>query len=113
LLLVGPPSTTPLADAIARGIAGVLLAERFDVVVTDLGAGPELAGVAVGGILNPADVCLVLTDGTTVGELTAERVEAACRRRGVAALRVVNEHGRTEELAEMLAARLADREQQS
>jgi hypothetical protein len=43
----GPP--------VARRTAGVLLAERFEVVVTDPGAGPELARVAVGGVLNPAD----------------------------------------------------------
>ena len=63
-LLGGPPTATALADAVARGIAGVLLAERFGAVVTDLGAGPELARVAVGGVLNPADVCVVLTDGS-------------------------------------------------
>ena len=105
-LLGGPPSGTPLADAVARGIAGVLLAPRFDVVVTDLGAGPELAGVAVGGVLNPADVCVVLTDGTPVAQLTVERIEAACRRRGVETVRVVNERGRAEDVAASLAARL-------
>jgi CO dehydrogenase nickel-insertion accessory protein CooC1 len=106
-LLAGPPSSTPLADAVARGIAGVLLARRFAAVVTDLGAGPELAGVAVGGVLNPADVCVVVTDDTSVAALTADRIEAACRRRGVEAVRVVNERGRAEEVAEALAARLS------
>lgn len=69
-LLAGPPSDAPLADAVARGIAGVLLADRFDVVVTDLGAGPEFTEMAVGGVLNPAEVCVVVTDGTPVADLT-------------------------------------------
>jgi CO dehydrogenase nickel-insertion accessory protein CooC1 len=107
-LLGGPPTETPLSDAIARGIAGVLVAPRFDAVVTDLGAGPELAGVAVGGVLNPADACVVLTDGTSVADLTAARIEDACRRRGVDTLRIVNERGRAEIVAETLAVRLAD-----
>lgn len=106
-VLGGPPSDAPLADAVARGIAGVLVAERFDAVVTDLGAGWELAQAAVGGPLNPADVCVVVSTGRPVGELTAERVEAACRAREVPALRVTNAPGRARELASELAERLA------
>jgi MinD-like ATPase involved in chromosome partitioning or flagellar assembly len=86
-LLGGPPSPQPLSDAVARGIAGVLLAPRFDAVVTDLGAGPEFAEMAVGGVLNPAEVCLVLAPASPPARLAAERIEAACRRRGVATLR--------------------------
>ena len=86
-LLGGPPSPWPLADAVARGVAGVLLAPRFDAVVTDLGAGPEFAEMAVGGILNPAEVCVVLDPESPPARLCAERIEAACGRRGVAALR--------------------------
>ena len=89
-LLGGPPSGSPLADAVARGIAGVLVADRYDFVVTDLGAGPEIARVAVGGVLNPADVCIVLTNGTPAAELAAERIAAACAARDVAAVRVLN-----------------------
>ena len=85
----------------------MLLAPRFDAVVTDLGAGPELAGVAVGGVLNPADVCVILTDGGPLADLTAGRIEDACRRRRVEAVRVVNQRGRAEDVAEALAARLA------
>jgi cellulose biosynthesis protein BcsQ len=92
-MLGGPPSETPLADAVARGIAGVLLAGRFDAVVTDLGAGPEFTRAAVGGALNPADVCVVLTDGAPVAALTADRIETACRARGVRPLRAVNRRG--------------------
>jgi hypothetical protein len=102
-LLAGPPSETPLADAVARGIAGVLIAERFDFTVTDLGAGPEFTRVAVGGVLNPADLCLVLTDGTRVAELTAERVEAACRAREVEYRRIANRRGEASEVAAELA----------
>jgi CO dehydrogenase maturation factor len=105
-LLGGPPSEDPLADAVARGIAGVLLANRFDLVVTDLGAGPELARVAVGGILNPADICVVLTDGRLVSELTADRIESACRSRKVAVLRTVNPRGGATAVAVELAERL-------
>ena len=108
-ILGGPPTETPLADALARGMAGVLLAERFDAAVTDLGAGPELAGAAVGGVLNPADVCVIISTGRPVAELTAERVAEACRHRGVPALRVTNEQGRAEALAAELAERLAPR----
>jgi hypothetical protein len=104
-LLGGPPSEAPLADAVARGIAGVLLADRFDFTVTDLGAGPELARVAVGGALNPADLCVALSNGTRVGDLTAERVASACRERRVRTLRLTSPVGRAEETA----ARLADR----
>ncbi len=103
-LLAGPPSATPLADAVARGIAGVLLAERFDHVVTDLGAGPELAGVAVGGALNPAEVCLILGDGRPAVELAAGRIEAACRARDVDSRRLELLPGD----AAALAAPLAD-----
>lgn len=106
-LLGGPPTGTPAADAVSRGVAGVLLADRFDDVVTDLGAGPELARAAVGGILNPADLCVVLTDGTPNADATAELIEAGCRLRGVAALTVLNERGRPERVAEMLVERLA------
>jgi CO dehydrogenase maturation factor len=105
-LLGGPPSQAPLADAVARGIAGVLLADRFDAVVTDLGAGPELTRAAVGGMLNPADVCVVLTDGGRVAEVTAERIESACRARGVRSLRALNRRGEAEKVATGLLATL-------
>jgi hypothetical protein len=104
-LLGGPPGDTPLADAVARGIAGVLIADRFDAVVTDLGAGPDFTRIAVGGVLNPADVCLVLTDGRSVADETAARIEAACRARDVRAIRVAH----SLELGERTAADLADR----
>ena len=105
-LLAGPPSATPLADAVARGIAGVLVAERFDQVVTDLGAGPDLTRVAVGGVLNPADVCVVLSDGNPVAELAAARIEEACRERGVSAHRVLNRRDEAEAVAADLLAEL-------
>ena len=105
-LLAGPPSATPLADAVARGVAGILVAHRFDRVVTDLGAGPEFARMAVGGVLNPADVCVVLTDGSPVGDLTAERVEAACAERAVPTLRTLNRRGAPEDVVRGLAEAL-------
>jgi cellulose biosynthesis protein BcsQ len=97
-VLGGPPGPTPLNDAVARGIAGVLLAERFDWVVTDLGAGPEFTRMAVGGVLNPAELCLILSDGRPAAELAAERIEAACGIRGVPIRRVVGK-GRVEAAA--------------
>ena len=102
-LLGGPPSETPLSDAVARGIAGVLISERFAHSVTDLGAGPELARVAVGGVLNPADLCFVLSDGTPVAELTANRVERACSARDVPFQRVLNRRGAAEAVAAELS----------
>jgi CO dehydrogenase nickel-insertion accessory protein CooC1 len=105
-ILGGPPSETPLSDAVARGIAGVLVAERFDFSVTDLGAGPELTRVAVGGVLNPADLCIVLTDGRRVSEQTAERVGEACRARKVPFVRVLNRRGEPEAVAAELAESL-------
>jgi hypothetical protein len=102
-LLGGPPGPAPRADAVARGIAGVLVAERFDAVVTDLGAGPEFTEMAVGGALNPADVCVVLSSGAPVADITAERIEAACLRRGVATHRATTAAGQD------IAARLAER----
>lgn len=106
-LLGGPPSEAPLSDAVARGIAGVLIADRFDFTITDLGPGPELTRVAVGGVLNPADRCFVLTDGTRVAESTAERVEGACRARRVASKRVLNRRGEPVEVAAALAAEIS------
>ena len=106
-LLGGPPSDTPLSDAVARGIAGVLIADRFDFTITDLGAGPEFTRVAVGGILNPADRCYVLTDGTHAAELTAERVERACRAREVSWRRVLNRRGEPVVVAAALAAEIS------
>jgi CO dehydrogenase nickel-insertion accessory protein CooC1 len=106
-LLGGPPSGAPLSDAVARGIAGVLIADRFDFAVTDLGAGPEFTRVAVGGVLNPADVCFVLTDGTRVSDLTAERVEGACRAKKVPFVRVLNRRGDASGVAAELAARIS------
>jgi CO dehydrogenase maturation factor len=105
-LLGGPPSETPLADAVARGIAGVLIAERFDAVVTDLGAGPDLTRIAVGGLLNPADICLVLSDGAPVAELAADRIERVCRSRGVVPIRAHNGRGEAKRVANELIARL-------
>ena len=105
-LLGGPASGAPLAEAVARGIAGVLLAERFEAVVTDHGAGPEFAQAAVGGALNPADVCVVVSTGRPVGELTADRIEAACREREVATLRVTYRPGREQPLAREIADHL-------
>lgn len=106
-LLGGPPSTSPLADAVARGIAGVLVAERFDHVVTDLGAGPELVRVAVGGVLNPARLCLVLTDGRPVSSTTAERIESACDHRQVKSLRILNRRGEAEAVADEVTGVIA------
>lgn len=82
-LLGGPPSPSALNDAVARGIAGVLIADRFDDVVTDLGAGPEFTHTAVGGVLNPAEVCVILSDGRRASRMAAERIAQACRERGV------------------------------
>ena len=108
-LLGGPPSDTPLSDAVARGIAGVLVSDRFDFAVTDLGAGPELARVAVGGVLNPADLCFVLTDGRPVSELTAQRVEAACKAREVPSMRIPNRRDDAGGVAAELAVRMRGR----
>jgi hypothetical protein len=101
-LLGGPPGPSPLNDAVARGIAGVLVAGRFDWVVTDLGAGPDFTRMAVGGALNPADLCVVLSDGRAGAELTAERIEAACRTRGVPTRRVRNAGAGAAALADAL-----------
>jgi hypothetical protein len=98
---------------VARGIAGVLLAERFDAVVTDLGAGPEFTEMAVGGLLNPAEACVVLTNGARVADLTADRVELACRRRKVPALRVSVEPAAVATAARSLADRLVSRSGQT
>jgi len=87
-LLGGPPGPEPLNDAVARGIAGVLLARRFDWVVTDLGAGPEFTRMAVGGVLNPADLCVIVSDGRPAAKLAADRIDAACESRSVPTRRV-------------------------
>ena len=101
-LLGGPPGDAALADAVARGIAGVLLSDRFDAVVTDLGAGPELTEAAVGGVLNPSDLCLILHSGLPVSRITAERIASACARRDIPRRTMQNPHGAPEVLAEQL-----------
>ena len=106
-LLAGPPRESALNDAVARGIAGVLVADRFDWVVTDLGAGPEFTRMAVGGVLNPADVCVVLSDGGQAAELTAERIEAACTDREVRSVRLVNGVGKADDLVSELRRSLS------
>lgn len=108
-LLGGPPTPTALADAVARGIAGVLLADRFDFVVTDLGAGPELTRAAVGGVLNPADLCVVLVDGTAGAARAAVAIEHACSDRGVRSQRVENRRGRATDVAASLAESIRGR----
>ena len=67
--------------------------------------------MAVGGVLNPADVCVVLSDGTPLAEATAARIEEICARRRVEPLRVVNERGRAREVAVALADRLVSEAQ--
>jgi MinD-like ATPase involved in chromosome partitioning or flagellar assembly len=101
-LLGGPPSERALFDAVARGIAGVLLADRFDFVVTDLGAGPELTRTAVGGVLNPADVCVVLDDGTLGAARAAVAIEQACSDRGVRTKQILNRRGRAADVADSI-----------
>jgi hypothetical protein len=108
-LLGGPPGPAPLADALARGIAGVLVAERFDRVITDLGAGPELAHLAVGGVLNPAELCVVVTDGSPRSAHAATLIEAACHTREVRSLRLLNRRGEADDVARELAETLAAR----
>jgi hypothetical protein len=104
-LLGGPPGPSPLNDAVARGIAGVLVAGRFDWVVTDLGAGPEFAQMAVGGALNPAALCLVLSDGGT-----GRRADGRADRGGVPPPRRVARARAGEEVHEhRLAGRLTRR----
>lgn len=102
-LLGGPPTSSPLNDAVARGIAGVLLAGDYDHVVTDLGAGPELTRIAVGGVLNPADLCVVLVDGSPGAARAATAVEAACRDRQVPSLVLENTRGDAAGTAERVA----------
>jgi CO dehydrogenase nickel-insertion accessory protein CooC1 len=92
-LLGGPPSSSPLNDAVARGIAGVLVAGSYEHVITDLGAGPELTRIAVGGVLNPADLCVVLVDGSAGASRAAAAVEEACRAREVPSLLLDNTRG--------------------
>ena len=108
-LLGGPPGEMPLADAVARGIAGVLLANRFDFVLTDLGAGPAMARTAVGGVLNPADLCVVLSDGRRLADEAAERIETACSARGVDSIRALNRRGVPNRVASELAQVLLHR----
>lgn len=103
-LLGGPPTSSPLADAVARGIGGVLLAERYDQVVTDLGAGPALVRTAVGGVLNPADLCVVLVDGTPGAARAAVVIEDACASRGVPAAVLENTRGAPVEVADHVLA---------
>jgi hypothetical protein len=105
-LLPGPPSSSPLNDAVARGIAGVLISERFDWVLTDLGAGPEFTRVAVGGLLNPAELCLVVSDGRRTSELAADRIERACQAREVQSLRVRNHPGAVDRAVRSVVGRL-------
>lgn len=73
-------------DAWGRGVLGVLVADRFDVVLTDLAAGPLQARFAVGGALNPADQLVVVVEPGPVSLGTGSRVLTVARDRSVDAV---------------------------
>lgn len=62
--------------------------------------------MAVGGLLNPADICVVLSSGTVAGDLTADRIECACAGRAVQTLRLGVEPAAAGTEARPLAERL-------
>jgi len=85
-LLAGPVADnggcTPAAGV--RGMLGVMLGTHlFERVITDFEAGVDEPAWALGGLLNPADVLLVVATPTPVAITTARKIVALARERGV------------------------------
>lgn len=74
------------SDARVRGMLGVLLGERFDCVISDFEAGVDEPAVSLGGLLNPADILLVVSTPSPVSLRTARLVATIGRDARVAAL---------------------------
>lgn len=85
-LLAGPvvenEGCTP--DAGVRGMLGVLLGNHlFERVITDFEAGVDEPSWALGGLLNPADVLLVVATPSPVAISTAQKIVRLAAERGV------------------------------
>jgi CO dehydrogenase maturation factor len=71
-------------DAGVRAMLGVLLGTHlFERVVTDFEAGVDEPAWALGGLLNPADVLLVVATSSPVAITTAQRIVRLAREREV------------------------------
>lgn len=85
-LLAGPVAEnggcTPAAGV--RGMLGVMLGSHlFERVITDFEAGVDEPAWALGGLLNPADVLLVVATPSPVAITTARKIVGLARERGV------------------------------
>lgn len=85
-LLAGPVADnegcTPAAGV--RGMLGVMLGSHlFERVITDFEAGVDEPAWALGGLLNPADVLLVVATPSPVAITTARKIVGLARERGV------------------------------
>lgn len=74
------------SDARVRGMLGVLLGQRFDRVISDFEAGVDEPATSLGGLLNPADVLLVVATPSPVALRTARLIATIGREAGVAAV---------------------------
>jgi CO dehydrogenase maturation factor len=74
------------SDARVRGMLGVLLGYGFDRVITDFEAGVDEPATSLGGLLNPADILLVVATPSPVALGTAKLIATIGRDAGVAAL---------------------------
>jgi CO dehydrogenase maturation factor len=62
------------SDARVRGMLGVLLGHGFDRVISDFEAGVDEPATSLGGLLNPADILLVVTTPSPVAMHTAAMI---------------------------------------
>lgn len=99
-LLAGPVADndgcTPAAGI--RGMLGVMLGSHlFERVITDFEAGVDEPAWALGGLLNPADVLLVVATPSPVAIATARKIVALGRERGVPRIHGVASQVRSEQ----------------
>ena len=74
------------SDARVRGMLGVLLGEGFDRVVSDFEAGVDEPATSLGGLLNPADILLIVATPSPIALSTARLLATIGRGARVGAL---------------------------
>lgn len=110
-LLTGPVVANEgcTSDAGVRNMLGVLLGRTsFDRVVTDFEAGVDEPAWALGGLLNPADVLLIVATPSPVAIDTARRIAAIAREARIPRILGVANQVRTPEETETVVAAFSE-----
>lgn len=110
-LLAAPvvPNRGCTSDGGVRGMLGVLLGTHlFERVITDFEAGVDEPAWALGGLLNPADVLLVLATPAPVAIATARKIANIAREAAVRRVYGIANQVRTEAEAEAIRRAFAE-----